>query len=526
MNSEKVDIAHFKRIELRDSQLWWLAVFIMTLLALAVFALDYINSRSVLWTSPTWRIAINTVWLRSGLVISTLVICAYFRETARKLRCMNSELVKTLTGRSKLLEKKNHELLQLKTVSEELIGVADLQKALNMVLDTAVEITSADTASIMLREKDEDTLKIVAAHGLPQEIVESTCIRMGDAIAGLVAEDQKAIILNSDDLPPALADRAHRKTSIVSSVLAPIQIDGETRGMVNIAKRRPGDCFSEEDLSVISTLANQISLAVQKVELDASLRHQIDLLASALEDLRKKQAELIEADKLASIGQLAGGVAHELNNPLQIILGRAELLLAAEKREPNMGSMKAIIENTLRMADIVGNLLSFSRRSSDSNTHEMHINAVVNKTLDLLEPEMTQHNIVIVRNLQENLRPINGNSGQLQQVFTNIVLNAYQAMRGEGGGTLRVLTASDSDGIRIDLENTGPSISMEDFDRIFEPFFTTKAEGEGTGLGLSIVHGIVQAHGGRIEASNKPDGGVCFSITLPALEDSNQRKAA
>lgn len=171
----------------------------------------------------------------------------------------------------------------------------------------ATELIGADTASIMLREKDSDSLRILVSRGLPSRVVQETEIQVGDGLAGLVAEDGKALILNTDELTGEIAKRAVRGDKIVSSIIVPIQLDGEVRGVVNVAKRRGGACFSEEDLSVLSTLANQASLVIQKIELLENLKEQVEILEATVQELQRAQAELMQSEKLASIGLLAGG---------------------------------------------------------------------------------------------------------------------------------------------------------------------------------------------------------------------------
>jgi len=512
------EIGRRHNLEVRESQLWWLAVLVIVLLALALLVVDMANVPDRWWFCPQLEFALNTRVMRAGLIVSTLVICAYFRDSARRLRRENSVLIHSLSEYSRQLEKKNDEISRLKGLSDQLIGLADLQKALDLVLGMAVEMIGADTASIMLRDKDSDSLRILASHGLSPEIAESTRICIGERIAGLVAQERKAVILNSDELTGEMARRAFRSDTIASSVLAPIQIGEDVCGVVSVAKRSGGDCFTEEDLGVLSALANQAALAIQKHELLDDLRNQVDILAATLEELRQTQAELIQSEKLASIGQLAGGVAHEINNPLQVILGRIGLLIERETDESKAESLKCVIEHVTRIADIVSNLLSFSRHSSGTEFQEVDVNTVIAKTLGLLEPQMALDDIAIIKDFGKRLGTASGNAGQLQQVFTNIVLNSYQAMVGQGGGALKVRTRRKSNFVKIQFDDTGPGIPGEYLERLFEPFFTTKAEGEGTGLGLAIAYGIIQSHGGILQAQNNPDRGARFTICLPVSQ--------
>ena len=508
-------------IEIRESQLWWLAVLVIILLAIALLITDAVNTQDPWWVSSQLGFALNAQWVRIGLILASLLICAYFRDSSRRLRRENLKLIADLADYGNLLEKKHSEISRQKELSDKLIGLADLKTALNLVLGMAVDLIGADTASIMLREKNSDSLRILVSRGLPSDIMQNTEVQVGDGLAGRVAEDGRALILNSDDLTGEMAKRAMRGDKIVSSIIVPIQLDGQVRGVVNVAKRRGGACFSEEDLSVLSTLANQASLVIQKIELLENLKEQVQILAATVQELQQAQAELMQSEKLASIGLLAGGVAHEINNPLQVIMGRTELLLAGEHDDRSRQTMECILDNANRITGIVSNLLSFSRHSSEGDPQDVDANVVLEKTLALIEHQMVTDNITVTKDFNE-LQPIWGSPGQLQQVFTNLILNAYQAMLDQGGGELTVKSALHSGMVEVDVIDTGPGIPKERLDHLFEPFFTTKPEGKGTGLGLSIVYGIVQSHGGNIRVESVEGRGTCFSVSLPVKQKEKE----
>lgn len=507
----------FEEIESKESQLWWLALIVIALLAATLYAVDKSNSQTPLWSIPQLQIALSTKFFRGVLLVATLLICAYFRDTARRLRRHNAELISDLSEHGRQLERKNREVSRLKELSDQLIGLTDLGTAMDLVLNMAVEVIGADTASILLRNKNEDIMRIVSSCGIPKNIVKSTTVRVGESLAGLVAQDGRPMIINSDEVEGNFAEHSHRKDSIVSSAIAPIQLDNYVRGVVNIAKRRPGACFTDEDLGVLSTLANQCSLVIQKADLLSDLRNQVEILASTVEELRQAQAELKQSEKLASIGQLAGGVAHEIRNPLQVIQGRMELLLLDEHSEEMTADLKCVLEHIGRISDIVSNLLSFSRQSKDADFRDLNISEVAEKTLNLLEPQVLPDNIVIIRDFDKEIPPIYGNPGQLQQVFTNLALNAYQAMRESNEGTLTVSVKPRKGEVVVEFSDTGPGIAKENMEQLFEPFFTTKPEGQGTGLGLSIAYGIIQIHGGTINVKSTVGKGTKFTLSFPIV---------
>ncbi len=232
--------------------------------------------------------------------------------------------------------------------------------------------------------------------------------------------------------------------------------------------------------------------------------------------LYKESLQLVtQAEKLASIGRLAGGVAHEINNPLMVILGRAELALMDVPEEHAIANdLEIIISETKRIANIVKNLLRFSRQDQHQSVLPADVNETVDRAVELTRYQMTVDNIVVETHYAPDLPAVMGHAGQLQQVFTNIIINAYQAM-GVRGGRLLIETGRVADQVEIRFSDSGCGIPADHLKRIFEPFYTTKAEHEGTGLGLSVSYGIIADHGGSITADSVVGQGSQFTVRLP-----------
>ncbi len=232
-------------------------------------------------------------------------------------------------------------------------------------------------------------------------------------------------------------------------------------------------------------------------------------------ELEKTRIQLLQAEKMASLGKLAAGVAHQLNNPLGGITLFTKLVLEehelpSEARE----DLQRILQDAERCRDTVKELLEFTRQTRHfMRPHD--INKALNRTLFLLENQTLFQNITIAKELADNLPELVGDIQQLNHIFMNIILNAAQAMDGKGKLTLKTYLAPDSENIGIEISDTGPGISEEDLPHIFDPFFTTKEEGKGTGLGLSLVYNIVETHAGRITAQSAVGKGTTFSIELP-----------
>jgi len=232
-------------------------------------------------------------------------------------------------------------------------------------------------------------------------------------------------------------------------------------------------------------------------------------------ELEKTQLQLLQSEKMASLGKLAAGVAHQLNNPLGGVTLFTKLVLEDYELPPGAREdLGRVLNDAERCRETVKELLEFTRQTR----HLMRpndVNQAVRRTLFLLKSQSLFQNIVMEVHLDEQLPAVHCDIQQLNHMLMNIVLNAAQAMKGCGALTIRTTIVPDRPWVRIEIADSGPGIPPEVLPHIFEPFFTTKDEGEGTGLGLSLVYGIVENHGGQIKALSEPGQGAVFVIELP-----------
>jgi two-component system, NtrC family, sensor kinase len=244
----------------------------------------------------------------------------------------------------------------------------------------------------------------------------------------------------------------------------------------------------------------------------------VDSMAHAVEEReellqRATRQQIGRSEQLASVGRLAAGVAHEINNPLTGVLAFADLLREKENMDDqDREDLELIIRETKRAREIVRGLLDFARETPSVKCR-LNVNEVIRQTLMLLGKREAFQNIVIVDDLADGLPPVDGDKNQLQQVFVNLSLNACEAM--PSGGTLLVSTSCQDGSVVVKVTDTGCGIKRAHLDQVFEPFFTTKPVGKGTGLGLSVSYGIVQQHGGSLEVQSEEGKGTTFTITLP-----------
>lgn len=248
-------------------------------------------------------------------------------------------------------------------------------------------------------------------------------------------------------------------------------------------------------------------------------------LMTDITDASMLQAKLIHSEKMAAVGQLVSGVAHEVNNPLTAIMGYADLLTATEELPAEARrDLGIILQEAQRTKEIVQNLLSFARQSAP-HREPVNLNAVLARTMQLRQYDFVNHGVLVEEEYDPNLPMVFGDPQQLQQVFLNVVNNAYDAVREVSRSPVVKIATAFADGmVEVKITDNGPGISMPD--RIFDPFFTTKEVGKGTGLGLSICYGIMREHGGEISCSNHAEGnGATFIVRLPVYQPTARREA-
>lgn len=238
------------------------------------------------------------------------------------------------------------------------------------------------------------------------------------------------------------------------------------------------------------------------------------IIATGLDisDITQVQAQLRRTERLAELGTLASGMAHEIGTPMNVILGRAEYLLSRTKEEQTKRGLETIIAQVERITKIMNQLLAFARRRP-AERQPMDLRKTVEDCLDVIQERVRRHRIVVEADLPEGLPPVLADADQMSQVLLNLVLNAIHAM--PEGGTLRLALAREGETVTVRVTDTGHGIPEQDLSKIFLPFYTTKEVGKGTGLGLTVVHGIIQEHGGTITVESRVDHGTTFTVALP-----------
>jgi len=314
--------------------------------------------------------------------------------------------------------------------------------------------------------------------------------------------ERKAVIDNRGGSCQALCEGLSRVPEARNSLIVWLVHKDELRGALRVVNKMEG-IFDSEDVKVLSIFANNFTVAMDNAKLYEDLRRK-------MEELKETQQQLIQAAKLAAIGELASNVAHEINNPLTSILGYAELAREETDMESVMKDIDIIEQESLRAREIVRQLLEFSRKRP-LKLEEIDINDLLKDVLKLAAVKLKPTAIRLDEKYGD-IPSTMADANQLKQVFINLINNGIAAMHGEG--VLTIETGMRGNHIIINVSDTGEGIDEKVLPRIFEPFFTTKAE-KGTGLGLSVSYQIIEAHGGMINVRSSPGEGSTFTITLP-----------
>jgi len=291
---------------------------------------------------------------------------------------------------------------------------------------------------------------------------------------------------------------------------------GDLLGMLLIEDGRDRESRAASEIAAIELFGAGMARLLERQRLDRSARQ-------TEARLRQAQEQLMQADKLSSIGQLISGVAHELNNPLSSVMGFTQLLQASEKEAKARQHLDRVYTEAVRCQKIVQNLLTFARRHKPEKVL-LNINDVLESTLELCAYQLHVDSIRVQRELQTDLPRTMADFHQMQQVFMNVIINAHQAIQETNRKGLIKVRSSFSDGkVRVEIVDNGPGIQPQNVQKIFDPFFSTRPPGQGVGLGLSICYGILQEHDGRIWAGGAGRQETRIVVELPVLTQAPPR---
>ena len=421
------------------------------------------------------------------------------------------------------------ELQTLFEVSKSLSTEANLDHILRTTLDSALNVVNAKRGSIVLMDDKTNEMSIRVARGLDESVVNATRIRLGQGIVGTVALEGKPALVKDITTNEKFGKENGAGYDTVSFLSLPmINTNGAEKdvlGVINVADKTNGESFTERDQTLLSVLVGQAVTAIENFKLFQQLQDKVSKLQNAIGELNMMQSQLIQSEKMSAVGQLAFGIAHEIRNPLGIILGGVEFLNTSlgEDVQNDKVVQEAIakIKHSIdRANNIVIELLKFSRTST-MELVPVDLGAVLDDAVGLIKDEARFSNIQISKQLAGPALVL-ADPNMLRQVFFNLFVNAIDAM--PHGGLLALKSAVQKDPrdgsqmVTLEVSDTGDGIPEQVLGKIFDPFFTTKETGKGTGLGLSIVKLILERHHGTIDVRSVVSKGTTFTIRLPFQE--------
>jgi signal transduction histidine kinase/CheY-like chemotaxis protein len=415
-----------------------------------------------------------------------------------------------LLAREKTQKEKLEALL---TVSQWVTGTLDHQTVLDTIAKEVRRVVQVDECTVFMVDPASRLLEPVACDVMEfRDEVMAVRLKVGEGITGSVALSGRGEIVQDSENDPRAVSVPGTPPEESSLLCVPLIARQNVIGVITLSRigsqRRP---FVLADLELATLFAAQCSSAIHNARIYAQMK-------SAYDELRATQQQLVLSAKLNALGEMAGGVAHDFNNILAAILGRTQLLMRGPTTPELRRQLEVIEQAALDGAHTVRRVQEFTRVRQDERFETLDINRVLEGVVEFTRPawftNAKKRGVTVEMHLELTARqPVAGNASELREVFTNLVLNAVDAM--PWGGDLFIHTKDGEGGVRVTFRDTGVGMDEETRTRVFDPFFTTK-EIQGTGLGLSVAYGIVTRHHGQIEVQSERGIGTEFIVTLPA----------
>ena len=424
-------------------------------------------------------------------------------------------------------QRKYHEVL--KQAARELASIHSLKRLLNLIIHIVTRTVRISHSAMYLLDEDSRQYSLRVSRNIKNRV------------PGSIDKDGQLVKYFKSQKEPLVYEELCRKAQDSSShwveeikrdmegldaeVIVPGFLKDRLMGFLVLGKKLYGGFYTSQDLNTFSVLANQAALAIENASLYESMEEKI---RKRTEELVDTQKQLIQAEKLATVGTLAGGVAHEINNPLTAVLTNVQMLLTDMDSldEDSKESLLLIEEATKRCRTIVQKLMAYAKKPLEkSEFNPVNLLDVVKSVLTFLEFQLRQDNITIKTEAEGSDYLVKGNQNELEQVVTNLILNAKDAIKHiKNGGQIDISLHEDGGWEKIMIKDEGTGIDKGLLTKIFDPFFTTKDVGKGTGLGLSICQSIVTKHKGLISVQSEPGKGSLFTVKFPRAK-SNEKSS-
>jgi two-component system NtrC family sensor kinase len=384
-------------------------------------------------------------------------------------------------------------------ISKSVHSSTNVEDVLHLAVRKTTEALNARGSILRILNLKNGELELNAAYGLSDRYLSKGHVSSTKVIKEICQENRAIIIEDVQTDPRVQYPKEAKEEGIKMMVDLPLFMGQNVVGILRIFFGEKRE-FSEEELNFAVAIAEQCAMAIDKARLIEKQQIQYDNLA-------------IQTDKLSSLGRMAAGIAHEINNPLAgILLYSSNLVKKVPETGPLKKGLEVIIHEAIRCRGIIQDLLEFSRQKEPAKALA-DLNGVINKASSILVNEFRLNRIALEKRLSDNLPSVLIDVNEMEQVFINFFMNAIEAIQGQGQVSVRTYKDEDNQGVVVEIEDSGMGIPQEHLEKIFEPFFSTKPKG--TGLGLAVNYGIIQKHGGQLRVSSQPGRGTTMTIRLP-----------
>lgn len=503
-----------KKLEKRDWQLWALTLTVLLVFGAFILLTFFYSDLQGLYQKEISPFNYNLLFF--GFTALSLLLVAYIFLKERSIKALRRDLInqKTLTDN---LENHFQELKALFEVGTLVNSQTDLPIILDTISKTAISTLGADRCSVMMVDGDKNKLITTVANGLQSQKLKGVELGLDESVAGWVVINKKPLLLGEDLKDYDFKNFVKKDKKIVSGLCVPLNVKNKIKGVLNVSVVKGKKRFTLTDLQLFSFFAESAAISIEKAQLYQELKSQNKTLEKTIEDLRTTQNQLVQSEKLRALGDIAGGVAHDFNNMLAVILGRTELLLSSTKEESARRWLKVIEQVANEGTQIIRRLQEFTKTGGEEAPMEMNVNRIIQQVVDITrhrwknEAEAKGIKIDILTQLGK-LPPMKVEPSELREVLMNLIINAMDAM--PKGGKITLKSWEEAGFIYISVEDNGVGISEQDKGRVFDPFFSTKGV-KGTGLGLSVAYGIINRYGGKMTMESKLNKGSTFVVKLP-----------
>ena len=503
-----------RKLEKKDWQLWALTITVFLAFGIFILLTFFYSDLQQLYEEEISYFNYNLLLL--GFTALSLFFACYILLKEHSIKRLIRDLIdqKTITYN---LERHFRELEALFQVSNLVNSQTDLPVILNTISKTAISSLGADRCSVMLVDRTKNKLITTVANGLESEKLKGVELGLDESVAGWVLINKKPLLLGEDLGDYDFKNFVKKRKKIVSGLCIPLKVKDKIKGVLNVSVVEGKKRFTPTDLQLFAFFADSAAISIEKARLYQELKSQTKTLEKTIEDLRTTQNQLVQSEKLRALGDIAGGVAHDFNNILAVILGRTELLLKEVKEESYKKWLRVIEQVANNGAKIIRRLQEFSRTDERQTSLGVDVNRIIQQAVDITrarwknEAEARGIEIQVLTDLL-HVPLLKVDPSELSEVLVNMIINAIDAMPQGGKITLK---SWEKDGcVYVSVEDTGVGIKEEEKGRVFDPFFTTKGV-KNVGLGLSVAYGIITRYGGEITVESELNQGSTFVVKIP-----------